>query len=158
MKKLYYFLLLALPMIMATSCDDDDNDLPDVDISLEISGGVNVDGTIYVVRGETLEITGITVTNRDPNKEAVITSATYYWDYREIGVSVTAPYGGTIATTENTALGDHLLQIECPLFAVDKSPATAVMTYNVVVVESADDIPSGDTNTSFTVRPGIKQA
>ncbi|MBJ2166572.1 MAG: hypothetical protein JFR24_01710, partial [Muribaculaceae bacterium] len=37
----------------------------------------------------------------------------------------------------------HELAIECPVYAVDKSPAVANLFYKVMVVESADDIPGG---------------
>ena len=72
MKKLYYTLLLALPMLYLASCDDDNN-LPDVDVSIQIDGGVGVDGAIYVVQGDTLKIEGINVINNEEGKEAIIT-------------------------------------------------------------------------------------
>ncbi len=46
--------------------------------------------------------------------------------------------------TGNAPVGNHLLQIECPVFAVDYSAAVAVLTYKVKIVESADEIPSPD--------------
>ena len=42
MKKLYYVLLMALPVLYFASCDDDNN-LPDVDVSIQVDGGVSVD-------------------------------------------------------------------------------------------------------------------
>lgn len=156
MKRLYYLILLALPIVFAASCDDDNN-LPDVDVSMSIDGAVNIDGTLYAVQGDTIKINGITVTNNEEGKSAIITSATYSWDYRVIGVSVTPPYGANIATN-NVPLGAHLLQVECPLYAVDKSPSIMFFGYKVVVVPSADDIPSGEQQTNFMVKPGIKES
>lgn len=155
MKKIFYFLLAVLPLCFMASCDDDNN-LPDVDVSITIDGGVRVDGMIYVVQGDTLSVESINVINREQGKNAVITSATYSWDYLYAGISPVAPFGASFAT-DNMQLGKHLLQIECPLFAVDKSPANLYMAYKVDIVASADDIPQGEASTVFTDRPGIKE-
>lgn len=156
MKKLYYFFLLALPMLFMASCDDDNN-LPDVDVSVKIDGAVNIEGILYAVQGDTLSIESITVVNREEGKSAIITSASYSWDYRYAGVSVTPPYGAKFAT-ENMAVGPHLLQIECPLFAVDKSAAVLFFAYKVIIVENADEIPDGQGVKEFVVSPGIKES
>lgn len=156
MKKLYYFLLVAMPMLFMVSCDDD-NSLPDVDVSVKISGAVNVEGILYAVQGDTIKIESINVVNREEGKSAIITSASYYWDYRYEGVSVIPPYGAKF-NTENVAVGPHLLQVESPLFAVDKSAAILFFAYKVIVVENADDIPVGQQMTEFIVHPGIKES
>lgn len=156
MKKLYYYLLMLLPVIAFTSCHDD-NDLPDVDVSVKIEGGVNVDGVIYVVQGDILNIESINVVNREEGKSAIITSASYSWDYLPAGISVVPPYGAEFAT-ENVPVGRHLLQIECPLYAVDKTAAVMYMAYRVDVVASADDIPSGSQSTEFVTTPGVKES
>lgn len=156
MKKLYYFLLVALPMLLFASCDDDNN-LPDVDVSVKIEGAVNVDGVLYAVKGDTIDIASITVINREEGKSAIITSASYSWDYRFAGVSVTPPYGAEFGTA-GLAIGPHLLQIECPLFAVDKSAAVLFFGYKVIIVENADEIPDGEQQTEFIVNPGIKES
>lgn len=153
MKKFYYLLLLVLPLAFV-ACDDDD-DLPNVDFSINVSGAVNVNNALYVVRGEAFKIESIQVINNDKDKSAIITSADYFWDYYHIGVNFQAPYGFEIQTTEETRLGEHLLEIECPVYAVDKSPANALVVYTVYVVESVDDIPSGTQTTHFIVNPGI---
>ena len=59
--------------------------------------------------------------------------------------------------TDDMAIGQHLLQIECPLYAVDKSPALMYMAYKVAIVETADDIPDGVATTVVSVDPGIKE-
>lgn len=146
MKKSFFYLLLlaALPILGFTSCSDDD-DLPNVDFSLEISGGVSVDGVIYVVQGDTLSIDAVNVTNVDSDKSALITAATYYWDAFRLGISTLPPYGFEIVTGEGTSLGKHELAIECPVYAVDKSPAIANVFYPVQIVADEADIPTGDT-------------
>ena len=159
MKKVFFYMLLlaALPIIGFTSCSDDD-DLPDVDFSIQISDAVNVDGTIYVVRGDTLTIDSIGIVNNESNKSAIITAATYYWDAYRIATVAVPPYGFDFPTDENTPLGRHEIAIECPVYAVDKSPAVANLFYPVEVVENASDIPGGADSgtTSFVANKRMK--
>ncbi len=109
MKKTFFLLLLAiLPLAAFTSCSSND-DIPDVHFQLDITGGVSVDGTIYVVQGDALTINGIDVTNLESKDEAFITSASYYWDTDRVGIATVPPYGMTIPTDEYTALGPTTL-------------------------------------------------
>lgn len=61
MKKLFYLMMLALPMIFV-ACDDDDN-LPRVDITVDFDNVANVDGVLYIVKGDSLIVNSINVTN-----------------------------------------------------------------------------------------------
>ena len=154
MKKFLMILLAVIPVFLFTACDDDDN-LPDVDFDLTIDGAVNVDGTLYVVRGETLTIESITVINKDQGG-AFITSASYYWNGFFLGKTVQPPFGFEIETNENTRLGRNRLEIYAPLFASDKTLANAFLQYAVTVVESADDIPGVDNGVrTFRVTPAV---
>lgn len=162
MKKFISLLLLSIPMVMGfTSCNDDDN-LPDVQMSITVSGAQRIDNVIYVVRGDTLDIDSIGITNNEAGKAAAITSASYYWDYQPLGVSTLPPYGFSIVTTvptdnlPGTPLGRHLLEIQCPVLAVDKEVATSVLAYEVQVVESPDDIPSGTPSNYIMTTPTLK--
>lgn len=156
MKKFIYLLVLAvLPLSFLSSCGDDD-DMPDVDFKVAISGGVDIDGIIYVVQGDALTVGSVYVINKEPDKAAIITSAAYFWDYRHIGTTVMPPYGFVVQTTDKTGIGDHSLEIECPLYAVDKAAATALLGYRVRVVASSDDIPTGDASYSFITTPRMK--
>ena len=81
MNKIFYYLLLMLPLgMLATSCDDDDNNVPNVSIQATISGGVFDNDEIYVVKGETLTIDGLKLVN-NTNKEGTLGAVTYYWDH-----------------------------------------------------------------------------
>lgn len=152
MKKLFFFLLAALPL-MFTACSDDD-DLPDVDFTIAVDGGVYADGAFYVVQGETFTIKSITVTNKESGKSAMITSATYYWDGYYLGASLQSPYGFEIEITESTPVGHHTLEIVSPLLAEGKSIANALIVYDIQVVATADDIPTGGTAT-VTATPAV---
>ncbi|MDE5628202.1 MAG: hypothetical protein K2I69_01430 [Muribaculaceae bacterium] len=153
MKKYLFLLLLLVPALSLVSCSDD-HDLPNVDFNFTFENAVELDGTLYVVQGETFEIASIQVINKEEGKNALITAANYYWDYYFLGSTVQPPYGFEISVEENTPLGEHLLEVECPLYAVDKEPAFAVVAFNVKVVASAEDIP--DEGSSFTtLHPSI---
>lgn len=141
MKKLYY-LLLALPLAFFASCDNDD-DLPEVDITVEMSGGMVSDGVIYMVQGDTLTVDGITVKSLT-DKPATTGATTYFWDYRPTATVIAAPYTMEFDTAL-TPVGNHLLQIQTGVYQVDKSAAFVTMSYKVTVVKSAEDIPSGAT-------------
>lgn len=154
MKRLFYLFIFALPLLGFTSCSDDD-DLPDVDFIVDISGASYVDNTIYCVAGETFTIEGVKVVNNEKGKEALITYAEYFWDYQRLGVSAQEPFAFEIYVDPETPIGEHLLEIYTPVYAVDKTPAFAMMTFNVQVVESAADIPAGGV-TSFTAEPSLR--
>ena len=146
MKKFIY-LLIALPFLLA-SCSNDD-DLPEVDFSIQYSGAQSVDGILYVVQGDTLKIDAINITPREGTKPATIGATAYYWDYLYFGTAMTPPFAMALETADLPA-GNDLLQFESSVFQVDKSVATAYFTYKVKIVESADDIPSGS-----VVEPGV---
>ena len=65
LKLLVLPLLACLPMTVFVSCGDDD-DTPDVDLSISIEDATVVDDVIYVVKGETLEITAVNIKNNEP--------------------------------------------------------------------------------------------
>lgn len=134
-------MILALPiMAFALQSCDDDNDFPPVDITVNIEGATQVDNTLYVVQGEPFNISSITLTD-NTTKGAVIGSATYFWDYANIGGTIVKPYGISFDTSV-MPLGEHLLQINISVYAVDYSPCMGLISNKVVVVASTDDIPS----------------
>ncbi len=149
------YIKLFLPLIAAiafVACDDDDKNLPDVTFNIEIENAQRVDGTLYIVQGDTLEVKSITVTNNEAGKEAFITSASYYWDYNYVFSSVIPPYGFSFYVGKNTPVGRHNLDIECPVYAVDKEAAVAISSFKVKVVASIEEIPATGVKT-FSVRP-----
>ncbi len=151
MKKILSMMLFALPLLALTACHDED-DLPDVDFNFTIENATRADGYLYIVQGETMEITSIEVVNKDSGKPAIITAANFYWDYYYIGSAIEPPYAFSIETGEDTPLGDHILQVESPLYAEGKTAATSVVTFRVRVVADASDIPTGGEQ-SFVVHP-----
>ena len=153
MKKIFYYLLLMLPLgMLATSCDDDDNKIPNVSIQATISGGVFDDDEIYIVKGETLVVDGLKLVN-NTNKEGTLGAVTYYWDHYLIGTNITQPFSLSINTSEQP-LGRHLLQAQMPIYVVDYPICWGYIQYYVNIVETADELP-GDGNVTSKVVDGI---
>lgn len=148
MKKTLAYALLAVALPLAvTSCSDDDS-LPNVDYNIAISGGVIDDGTIYVVQGDTLAVTSLSVTNNESGKAAAITDAQYFWDYNFIGANPFAPYGFKIVINDAIPTGGHDLSIKCGVVAVDKEPAIGVVNYPVMVVADSTQMPATQVQTT----------
>lgn len=146
MKKYLLYLLVVPLLATLVSCDSDD-DFPPVDITVSIDGAVRQGNTLYVVQGDVLDIAAINMKD-NTSKGAVIGSATYFWDYYRVAGTITKPYSFSLDTS-NVALGRHLLQIEVSIYAVDYAPCLGYIGYDVVVVESSDQIPSsGDIETN----------
>lgn len=145
MKKVKFLaMMLAVLPIMAfalSSCTDDD-DLPDVNISLEVEDGVVSDGVIYVVQADTIDIAGIKVVNNEANKGALVTNVNYYWDGYFYAPSVFYPFGMVFPTSPNTTLGNHSIDVTCTVLAADKSISTATLSFPVRVVASEADLPT----------------
>ncbi len=151
MKKLFY-LFLALPLLFV-SCDDD-KDLPNVEIYATFDGGTQVDDVYYIVQGQELQVTGVTLVNHD-DKEASLGGVRYFWDYMPIGTTITQPYAITIST-EEMPVGNHLLQAEMPIYAVGYSICTGFMAKKIAVVAEEEDIPAVDTPADSKTQANIQ--
>ncbi len=136
MKRIFYLLLL-LPLLMV-SCKDDD-DMPNLDFTVDITGGKNINGVIYVVKGDTLKIEKVDVASKD-GKGAAVGAVSYFWDYHFLFTNPIYPYRMSIPTDKMIAT-NHLLQFNCPVYVVDYPILTAYFDYKVKLVESPDSIP-----------------
>lgn len=151
-------LLLFLPFIaLVSSCHDDEGkSIPNVDFYLSVDNTVS-DGVIYVVQGTDLDVTSLTVTNAEQGKGAMISAASYYWDYEFVGTTTVIPFKLKLNINKNVPVGQHVLEVQCPVWAVDKEPAQAYLQYNVNVVASEDELPAEGT-TSLTQTARMVQA
>lgn len=141
-RRLFYYLLMLLPLgLLATACDGDDDNMPDVGVQATISGGVFDNDEIYVVKGEELKIDALTLVNRS-GKEGTLGAVTYYWDHYLIGTSLVQPYSLTIDTSDQP-VGRHLIQAQMPIYVVDHPICYGYIQYYVNIVESASDLPGG---------------
>ena len=161
--KRFYFLFLtliaALPLIF-TSCSNDD-DLPEVDLTVAFRGATERDGTLYVARGDTLVIESLSVTPANGSKKATLGATAYYWNYQFLGTTMAEPFG-MIINTEQLPEGEYLLQINTTVFQVDKSVGIDYITFPVVISERdelPDDVPynrGGSVTPDSDIRSGAQ--
>lgn len=154
MKK-FLFLLFALPMLafVATSCSDDDKDMPDVTLSVEYSGATLSDGVFTVEQGDTLTIEALKVTPAEGTKQAVLGPVTYFIDGFPQFTTAIEPFSCAIPTGD-MQIGKYLLQARANIFQVDKTVAFGVFTYTINVVEKQST--GGTTGGSGTDTPQTK--
>ncbi|MCM1377362.1 MAG: hypothetical protein NC097_06180 [Clostridium sp.] len=142
MKKLLHtfltLILLSIPTLVITGCSDED-DLPEVGISVNMDDVSIYNDIIYVVKGDTLKITSLDVYSLT-NRSATLTNVGYYWDRTLAYVSNVSPFACDI-NTAGLPLGNHLLQIKMTVLQVDKSVGISWCNYTVKIVESVGDIP-----------------
>lgn len=141
MKKTFLLLMMAILSVAVFNSCSDDNDLPDVNISVQMQNVSELDGIIYVVQGNEFRINSINVTSLN-DKASSLTTVEYYWDYALQYVTNVAPYTFSMNSTV-LPVGNHLLQMRSNVLQVDKSIATVWLNYKVVVVASVDDLPEG---------------
>ena len=135
MKKIFY-LLLILPLMMV-SCKDDE--MPNVKFNVEFSGGKNVNGVIYVVKGDTLNVENVEIASHD-SKGAAMGAVSYFWDGLFLLTNPFSPYKIKIPT-DDMVLPNHILEFNCPLYVDDSPILTAYFRYPVKLVSTPDSIP-----------------
>lgn len=144
MKKLLYLLLL-LPFTLAmTSCNDDDN-LPNVTVTMDFGNAAVKDGVIYVAQNENLLLNNIVTKAIDSNQSAVLANVKYYWNYVP-APSLTwspLPMEIPIAQMPLSESGNNLLQLDATLLETDKSIAYANIAIPIKVVPTVEDLPDG---------------
>lgn len=138
MKKLFY-LLLALPLLALGSCHDED-DIPDVNVSITLDNVVVKGNVIYTVQETPLDITSISV--EGVGSRALVTSVTYFWDGIRIGWNPLAPFSATIPGNA-VSEGNHVLGISMEVAQEGKPLGFCATTYNVKAVAGTDDLPEG---------------
>lgn len=143
MKK-FYSLLLVLPLLaILWSCDDDDKSIPEVSLTIEYSGGTLNDGTLYVVKGETLKIDALIVKPAPGTGNAVLGQTTYFWDGTPFYTTGVAPFSVEIDTTDMTE-GNHTLSVNSRIFQEGKSLGWGIFRYKVVIVSAPEDQPGDE--------------
>lgn len=153
MKKLLSLLFIALPLVFIFAACNDDKDLPDVSTGITVEHARILDNNIYVVRGDTLTIASLNIKNNEAGKNAIITSADYYFGRSQF-TTVVAPFTYQRPTSADTASfwyiepGVYPLNIEMGIAAEDKALAFGLMEFNVNIVNNADDIPADATATT----------
>lgn len=141
MKKLLYLAMLLLPLgFMAASCSDD-NDLPDVDVTVCYDNVVMDNNILYVVQGDTLKVEGIDCKGND-GKQALVSNVTYYLNGFPQIHPYFAPYGVGLDTGV-LETGRYVLTMGMNILQVDKTMSSGMIDQSFIVVKSADDLPNG---------------
>lgn len=143
MKKFFY-LLCALPMLLLAACSDDDK-VPEFDVEVTFAPDVNVvDNVITVPQGESFTIESVRPVNSNA-KEITFGTVTYQIDYGMGFPTMAQPYTVTF-NTDGLRVGRHLLRIFIGVWAVDYSPANAIVSYYLDITEPEPDdtTPGGD--------------
>lgn len=133
MKKVIFALMLLPLLALLPACSDDDNDLPEVDFEVVMSGGEQNpdDNKIYIVRGDTLTIESITPISRN-GKKATLGLTTFYLNGLPQAQTVTVPFGAKFATADMQP-GEYTFQIKTSVYQIDKSAAFALLSYDLIV-------------------------
>lgn len=152
MKRILY-LLFVIPLLGLISSCSDDKDLPQVSLSLDYSGATEQDGTIYVVQGDTLDITALRAIPAEGTKAATITNVTYFWDGVPQGLFPVSPFAISIKTA-GMEPGKHYLEINATILQVDKEIGFAVTQFPIMIVENEDEQPEGGDN--GTINPDTR--
>lgn len=142
MKRHFFpLLLLALPLLFLAACNDDD-DLPDVDITVNFDGLYQADGQLYALRDAPFKITSVKATPAGDSKEAAIGSVRYYCNGAFEMTSVLSPFEATFDVADLPD-GPNVLGLQMGVFQVDKSIAWASLEFKFNVVDDAASLPEG---------------
>ena len=145
MKKLLALLFVLLPLsLVYVSCSDDD-DLPDVSVSITTPNAMLGD-TIYVVQGDSLIVSSINIRNNEADKNALITGAEFFFTGEGYYTPI-IPFTWrrpTSADPQNfnyIPTGKYPFNIEVTIAAEGKALAIGVLPYIVRIVADAAEIP-----------------
>lgn len=137
MKKLFYLFLL-LPFSLFVSCDDD-KDFSPVDMTITLSGVTQSNDNFYTVAGNDVTIENLDVKAVDGTSTAV-TNVMFYLDGAPIFV---APGEAIGFSTENLPAGTYTIGVQGNLLQVDQSVKIFAVTYQVTIVDSQEELPTG---------------
>ncbi|MCF0179953.1 MAG: hypothetical protein HUJ97_06895 [Bacteroidales bacterium] len=155
MKKWLFTIIVALMPFMAgtfTSCSSDN--LPKVKISLDVAENTpTIDGVVYVVKGDSIHVNKLTVTNLDSSTPTILNRVMYRFDYSSF-TETASPFAIDFPT-KDASVGNHEIYIECQVLATGSPVCFAVCSFPVKVVASKEDIPTG--NSTATVEKVVEQ-
>lgn len=139
MKKLIY-LLLMLPLAILASCTNEEN-LPDVDLTVSLSNVSKVDNTIYALEDSTIYIDGTTV--KSLNHHAAEISGIQYFIDNYVNWIMSDPLQKPYKAQINKGTlpeGSYDLLVEGKVYQGDSSRAWVHMAIPLKVVT---ELPAG---------------
>lgn len=138
-KLLYLFFLLPFSLLMA--CSDDDNDLPQVDLTLTLSGVTLDNDNFYTVSGDDITMDDLTTSPLN-GKPSVLHDITYFFDGVPLVGEPGQPFMGTFST-EGIEPGNHSIGINGYILQEGSPISTFAVSFDLVIVETAEDLPAG---------------
>lgn len=153
MKK-FLLSLMVLPMLgLFTSCDNDGDDLPEVDMEVTFSGATQSpdNNKLYITQGTPLVVESVNAVSRN-GKRTTLGLTTYYIDGIPQYQTVTVPFGAEFDTSVLDP-GEYLFQIKSSVYQIDKSAAYVMMTYYLVVEEPQNTPDAQSATGSFIAKP-----
>ncbi|MDE6791626.1 MAG: hypothetical protein K2J48_00870 [Muribaculaceae bacterium] len=136
------FILLFLPMLLLESCSKDD-DLAQVEISLEISGVAKSGNNLYTIQGEDVSVDKIEVTSLT-DQNAIIQRVVFSLDGFPLPINIENPFT-TSFSTEDLRVGQHNLGMSGVVLQVDKTLTDVHVSVPIIIVESEADLPEDAT-------------
>lgn len=140
MKK-FLFLLLALPLIAILSSCNDEKNIPDVNVGFTYSGATEVNGTLYAVQGDTLQIDSVYCTPVQGTKPALVANVTYQLDGLPLAYNPVSPFKLSLLTG-TMPTGSHVLGLRMTVLQEGKSIGTVWLPIKIAVVANSAEVPS----------------
>lgn len=152
MKKLLY-LLLVIPFAMMVSSCSDDNDLPNVDITMTFDNAAVKDGSVYVLADDVFSITGLTTKAVDSNQQSAIVNVKYFWNGIPAPGLTWSSFPMEVNMEEMPLVekGANILGLQATLLETDKSMAYTAINLPIVAVENEEALPEGLTLGEATI-------
>lgn len=146
MKKLLY-LLLVIPFAMMISSCSDDNDLPNVNITMSFDNAAVKDGKVYVLADDAFSITGLSTKAVDINQQSAIVNVKYFWNGIPAPGLTWSSFPMDINMEEMPLVekGANVLGLQATLLETDKSMAYTAINVPIVAVENEEALPEGMT-------------
>lgn len=141
MKKLLT-LLLAIPLLASfTACNDDDDQMPKVQFTIEYANASNVDGTVYILKDSSLTVSALNVKAVNPNHNAALGPVEYYVNNVPVGMTPVQPFAITIPAGFFN-LGTNTLGMAMNVAEEGCSLARGYIEVKVEVVADSTAIPT----------------
>lgn len=156
MKKLFYLFFL-LPFSLLMACNDD-NDLPQVDLTLTLSGVTLVNDNFYTVSGEDIIVEGLSVKSLNGKPSTVANVGYFFDDQLLVGEQPPQPFMGTFST-EGIPAGDHSFGVAGNILQEGSPISNFGIAFKFVIVETEEDLPAGapeigEYSVTVTLNPG----
>lgn len=144
MKKLLYLLLLLPAAFIFSSCSDDDN-LPNVEVTMTFDNAVVDDGTLYVMQDSVFSMTSLTTKAVNSDNQTAIANVRYFWNGIPAPGLTWSPFPLEIdmAQMPTVRSGANVLGLRATLLEVDKSLAYCTLNVPIKAVETEADFPNG---------------